>query len=71
VLTWLAKWDCNLIVPLGIVILNTPVERSCNYLHFDIKNLKNNIAWKSYYSICKRPKKWSNSPLMFFIIMKL
>jgi len=26
VLTWLARWDCNLLFPLGMVILNTPVE---------------------------------------------
>jgi len=35
-LTWLAKWDCNLIFPLGMIILNTPVERFCNNLHLDI-----------------------------------
>jgi len=28
-----------LIVPLGMVILNTPVEKFCNRLHFDIKKL--------------------------------
>jgi len=36
VLTWLAKWDCKLIVPLGIVILNSPVENSCYCLHYII-----------------------------------
>jgi len=29
---WLSKWNCNLIVPLGMHILNTPVERSCNFM---------------------------------------
>jgi len=27
VLTWFAKWDCNLIVPFGMVVLNTPVVK--------------------------------------------
>jgi len=57
VLTWLAKWDSNLIVPLDKVILNTPLEWSCNRLHFDIKTLNNYKAWKSYDLICKNKTK--------------
>jgi len=52
-LTRLAKWDFN--------FLNTPVEKSCNRLHFDIKTY-NNKALKSYDSICKKIKKMVKPP---------
>jgi len=45
-----------------MVILNTPLERSCNRLQFDIKTLSKNKAWKCYDSICKKPKKWRTPP---------
>jgi len=39
-MTWLAVWDYNFIVQVGVVILNVPLERSWNFLPSDIYNFK-------------------------------